>query len=64
MTSRGSITFPRDFDIFLPSLSRTMACKYTSVNGSLSVSCRPIMTMRATQKNKISNPVSRSNCVG
>jgi hypothetical protein len=29
MTSRGSITLPRLFDIFRPYLSRTMACKYT-----------------------------------
>lgn len=29
MTSKGSITLPRLFDIFRPYLSRTMACKYT-----------------------------------
>jgi hypothetical protein len=30
------------------------------LKGSLPVSCRPIMTMRATQKNKMSQPVSNS----
>lgn len=28
------------------------------VKGSVSVSCRPIMTMRATQKKRMSSPVS------
>jgi hypothetical protein len=52
LTSNGSIIFPRDFDIFLPYLSLTIACKYTDVNGNLSVNCKPIITIRATQKTK------------
>jgi hypothetical protein len=31
---------------------------YTTSNGALPVSSNPIMTMRATQKNKMSWPVS------
>lgn len=42
--------------ILRPSLSRTMEWRYTLVKGSFLVSCRPIITMRATQKNKMSEP--------
>ena len=31
ITSRGSMTLPRLFDIFRPYLSRTIACKYTGM---------------------------------
>ena len=31
ITSRGSMTLPRLFDIFRPYLSRTIACKYTGI---------------------------------
>lgn len=94
MTSRGSMTLPRDLLIFLPWASLTTACRYTceksswgpvhvwltmllshhvvlycgfflavmtgltSLKGSLPVSLRPIITMRATQKNRMSWPVS------
>ena len=58
LTSSGSITLPFDLDIFTPSLSRTIACRYTSLKGSWSVNCRDIITMRATQKKRISRPVS------
>jgi hypothetical protein len=34
ITSRGSITFPRLLDIFLPWASRTMLCKYTVWKGT------------------------------
>ena len=63
MTFRGSMTFPSDLDIFLPCASRTMACRYTCLNGTFPVSFMPIITMRATQKNMMSWPVS-SNDVG
>mmetsp|Transcript_16626 Transcript_16626/g.55880 ORF Transcript_16626/g.55880 Transcript_16626/m.55880 type:complete len:268 (+) Transcript_16626:969-1772(+) len=59
ITSRGSITLPSDLDILRPCLSRTMAWRYTSVKGSLSVMAREHMTMRATQKKRMSWPVSR-----
>ena len=54
MIYNGSITLPNDLDIFLPSSSLTMLCSITSVNGSLSVNIRLIITILATQKNKIS----------
>ena len=58
VTSRGSITFPFDLDIFYPSSSRTIGWRKTVWNGSLSVKLRDIITIRATQKNRISPPVS------
>mmetsp|Transcript_20475 Transcript_20475/g.38934 ORF Transcript_20475/g.38934 Transcript_20475/m.38934 type:complete len:334 (-) Transcript_20475:592-1593(-) len=59
-TWMGSITLPRDLDILRPCASRTMACKYTCLNGTLPVSARLIITMRATQKKRMSCPVSSS----
>jgi len=56
--SSGSITFPRVLDIFSPCLSRTMACRNTTRNGTSPMKCRPSMAMRATQKKRMSNPVS------
>ena len=35
-TTRGSMTFPLDLEIFCPSLSRTRPWKYTVWNGALS----------------------------
>mmetsp|Transcript_6419 Transcript_6419/g.15541 ORF Transcript_6419/g.15541 Transcript_6419/m.15541 type:complete len:203 (+) Transcript_6419:749-1357(+) len=60
MTSRGSMTFPRDLDILRPWASRTMACRNTCENGTSPHSSMPIMTIRATQKKRMSEPVSRS----
>ena len=60
MTWRGSMTLPRDLDILRPCASRTMAWRYTCLKGTLPVSFMPIMTMRATQKNMMSWPVSSS----
>eukprot|EP00878_Enallax_costatus_P044289 GHUV01052751.1.p1 GENE.GHUV01052751.1~~GHUV01052751.1.p1 ORF type:complete len:107 (+),score=9.59 GHUV01052751.1:3-323(+) len=59
-TSNGSITLPRDLLILRPLSSRTSPCKYTVWKGDCPVSARPIMIMRATQKNRISWPVSRT----
>lgn len=61
MQSSGSITFPFDLDIFSPFESRTIACMYTSLKGSLSCNSRLNMTIRATQKKRISYPVSRTD---
>lgn len=54
----GSITLPFDLDIFYPFLSRTIAWKKTSWNGSCLVRCNEVITIRATQKKIISCPVS------
>lgn len=54
ITYKGSITLPLDFDILLPSESQTSGCKRTSVNGSFPVNHNDIITILATQKNKIS----------
>jgi len=54
ITSSGSMTLPRDLLILRPCASRTIECRYTCLNGSWPVSSRPIMTMRATQKNRMS----------
>lgn len=60
MISRGSITLPRDLDILFPYESQTRGCRRTSLKGILPVSQTDIITMRATQKKRISWPVSRS----
>ena len=59
MISTGSITFPRLLDIFFPSLSLMIGCKNTVLKGSVSMSQQENITIRATQKNRISHPVSR-----
>lgn len=59
ITSRGSMTFPFDFDILLPFSSLTIGCKKTVLNGSLSQRHKLIMTIRATQKKMMSDPVSK-----
>lgn len=38
MTSRGSMTLPRDLDILRPWASRTMECRYTCLKGALPAS--------------------------
>lgn len=57
--SRGSTTLPFVFDILLPSAARTSPCRYMTENGLLSVSSIPSMTILATQKKRMSYPVSR-----
>ena len=59
ITASGSATLPLDLDIFCPSASRTRAWMYTSRNGTSPVHLRPSMIMRATQKNRMSKPVTR-----
>lgn len=58
MTSRGSMTLPRDLDIFRPWASRTREWVNTSRKGMSPVSLIPSMIIRATQKKRISQPVS------
>ena len=55
--SRGSTTFPLVFDIFCREASRTRPVRCTCANGAFPVKCLLIMIMRATQKNRMSNPV-------
>lgn len=59
ITSSGSITFPSDLDILRPCASRIIAWQSTSLNGIWPVSLSPSMTIRATQKKRMSQPVSR-----
>jgi hypothetical protein len=72
--SNGSTVFPRDFDIFLPNWSRTSPCSPTTRNGTASagalpngpgprIAYRPNIIIRATQKNRMSYPVT-STLVG
>src|ERR1700730_13409419 len=67
--SSGSTVFPRDLDIFLPNWSRTKPCRDTTRNGTASsggasrIAYRPNITIRATQKNRMSYPVT-STLVG
>jgi hypothetical protein len=61
--STGSITLPFVLDIFEPSAARTSPCMYTVSKGALPVSSSPIIAMRATQKKRMSYPVSR-HCAG
>ena len=57
------MTLPFDFDIFCPDASRTSACMYTSLKGGTPIIFMPIIIMRATQKNRMSNAVT-STVVG
>jgi hypothetical protein len=52
--------FPNDLDILRLCLSRTNPVKYTFVNGFLPVYSYPAIIILATQKNKISGPVTKS----
>ena len=54
------MTLPFVFDIFWPSASRTMPCRYTTWNGTSPMHSMPSMIMRATQKKRMSKPVIRS----
>ena len=54
----GSMTLPVDLDILRPEASRTRACRYTSLNGTSPIKWMPIIIMRATQKNRMSKPVT------
>ena len=56
--SNGSIPLPKDLDIFLPWLSRTIPWIKTSLNGSTPVCFIPENIILATQKNIISYPVT------
>ncbi len=58
--SIGSITFPFDLLIFSEFSSLTILWRITFSKGSLSVKSRENITILATQKNKISYPVSRT----
>jgi hypothetical protein len=60
MTSRGSMTFPFTFDIFSPFSSRTIACRYTARKGTSPMKWMPSIIIRATQKKRMSCPVSRT----
>ena len=60
ITSNGSIPFPKDFDIFLPWLSRTIPWINTSLNGFSFIAYKPENTILATQKKIISYPVTKT----
>ena len=61
MISSGSSTLPLDLDIFCPLASLTRPCMYTSLNGTCpSINLTPNIIMRATQKNIMSKPVTRT----
>ena len=60
-TSSGSIPLPSDFDIFLCCISRTVPCRYTVWNGVWSRNQHPDITMRDTQKNRISGAVTSTS---
>ena len=60
ISSSGSITLPLDLLILTPSGSRISPCRYTVSKGISEVFLRPIIIMRATQKNRMSWPVSMS----
>ena len=56
--SIGSITFPSDFDIFRPCPSRTRPWITALRNGTSPASDIPDMIIRATQRYRISYPVT------
>jgi len=60
-TSRASIMFPRERLIFWPCSSTTNGVMRTSRNGTSSMKWRPIITIRATQKKRMSNAVTRTD---
>ena len=53
------MTLPLDFDIFLPSASRTRALMKTRSKGTSPMKWMPIIIIRATQKKMMSKPVTR-----
>ena len=58
ITTSGSTTLPFVFDMRWPCASRMSPDRYTVWNGSTSVRCSPSIIIRATQKNRMSWPVS------
>jgi hypothetical protein len=56
--SIGSITLPLVFDIFSLFSSRTRPVRWTVRNGTSWVKWRPAIAIRATQKKRMSNPVT------
>ena len=63
ITSNGSIPFPKDLLIFLPSESLTSPCINTCLNGVSPIQNIPANAILTTQKNIISYPVT-STLVG
>src|SRR5690606_38661469 len=56
--SIGSTTLPKDLDIFLPCLSRTIPCSATTWNGGTpSIAFSPLLIFRATRQNWLAYPV-------
>lgn len=58
ITLSGVITLPTLFDIFLPCASHNTPCSMIFENGNSPVNAVPNITILATQKNKMSWPVS------
>ena len=58
--SSGSTTFPFVFDIFWPFSSRTRPWSTTSSKGARPSNHVPAMIIRATQKKRMSKPVTRT----
>ena len=56
----GSMELPEDLLIFLPVSSATKKCKYTSRKGTSSIHFKPIIIIRATQKNRMSQAVTKT----
>ena len=52
---------PSDFDIRRPSGAWMIGCTLTSENGMSSVSSRPNMIIRATQRKMMSRPVESTS---
>lgn len=65
MMSSGSGELPRLLDILRPCMSRIIPVKYTFLNGMRELivpgrNSSPAIIIRATQKNMMSGPVTRS----
>ena len=60
-SSNGSIVFPRLLDIFLPFESLTRPWTSMSLNGMSFWKLMPIIIIRATQKNMMSNPTTNND---
>ncbi|OPZ62202.1 MAG: hypothetical protein BWY84_01223 [Candidatus Aerophobetes bacterium ADurb.Bin490] len=59
--SSGSTTLPFDLLIFLPSESHTSEFITTCAKGGFSINFMPVIIILATQKNKISQLVTRTD---
>lgn len=57
----GSTTLPLDLDIFWPSAARTSPCRYSRGQGFCPVIAAPIISIRASQKNRMSKPEIRTS---